>query len=147
MFIFKAMSFLWPFMKEMVLGEKTVKESLKNNKFKVLFLIVSIVSVGYSLYITPVLYEITQELLITTKKYEALKKVPPKTFIVTKPTLIADGTIPKCEIVKDIVKPNVSIMASNEPVVFKRYKRKRPPVFDVKHHMSKLKEKSETEDQ
>jgi len=44
MWIIKLISFIWPFLKEMILGDKTVTETVRANKLKTLFVFMGVLS-------------------------------------------------------------------------------------------------------
>lgn len=75
MWILKVLAFLWPFIKEMVLGDKTLKEAIQDNKKKVAFAIFVLCSVGFNFFLMVRLVAISQ-------KYLELEKLHPTTAVV-----------------------------------------------------------------
>lgn len=65
--------FLWPFLKEMVLGDKTLTQALRTNKLRLLLLFAIIGSLGMNIWLTPRLFDISTQyiqLKIDHKKLE-----------------------------------------------------------------------------
>lgn len=75
MWIFKVLAWLWPFIKEMVLGDKTFKEALDDNKKKVLLIILIFVSLGLNLFLVPRVVVISSNFLALEKENEKNKKL------------------------------------------------------------------------
>lgn len=70
---FKLISFLFPFIKEMVLGEKTVRDALKTNKMKVVVLVIIMLSFILNVYFLPKLIRISADYVRLERKYKALE--------------------------------------------------------------------------
>lgn len=74
MLLFKTLRFLWPFLKEMVLGNKTLKEALKTNFWRVVLLAAIVVSVALNFFTIPRLLEISYAQVELKRKHSALLK-------------------------------------------------------------------------
>lgn len=72
--MWKAVVFFWPFVKEMLLGDKTFGQALKTNKFKTLFAVLIMLSFAMNILAVPRLFVITNEYLALSKKYQELVK-------------------------------------------------------------------------
>lgn len=72
--LLKVLRFLWPFVKEMILGEKTLKQAIKSNKIKVLCLFMVFLSLALNFFTIPKLILITKNHLEYVKKYTPVKK-------------------------------------------------------------------------
>lgn len=70
---FKLISFLFPFLREMVLGEKTVREALKTNKMRVVMLgLILLVFFGFA-FTLPKLIRISADYVMLERKYNTLE--------------------------------------------------------------------------
>jgi hypothetical protein len=69
MVVFKVFILLWPFIKEMVLGDKSLMHALRNNKKKVLFILTIFMSIGLNFIVTYKLVELSKDYLALTNKY------------------------------------------------------------------------------
>lgn len=70
----KVAIFIWPFLKEMLLGETTVKEAVQNNKIRVLAIGVIFLSLALNFFTVPRLVTITNEHLGMVRSAAALEK-------------------------------------------------------------------------
>jgi uncharacterized protein YueI len=70
MWIFKILTFLWPFIKELVLGEKTVRQAIKSNRWKLVLTIVICISFVVNLLAVPRLVVMANDYVKLNKKYE-----------------------------------------------------------------------------
>ena len=68
----KVLRFLWPFIREMVLGEKTLKQAVKTNKGRVFIIGVIFASFVTNFYIIPKVWSISSDYLELKKNYEIL---------------------------------------------------------------------------
>ncbi len=66
--VFKSISFLWPFISEMILGKKTFKESLSTNKKRVFFLLLVFGSLGMNVFLFPKVIAISKDYIDLDKK-------------------------------------------------------------------------------
>lgn len=71
MLVFKAIAFFWPFLKEMILGEKTIRESLKSHKGRLLLIGVILASFGLNAFTIPKLIKISAAHVELQRKYAA----------------------------------------------------------------------------
>lgn len=70
---FKLISFLFPFLKEMMLGEKTVREAFKTNKMRVVMLgLILLVFFGFAVTV-PKLIRISADYVMLERKYHTLE--------------------------------------------------------------------------
>lgn len=74
MLLFKTLRFLWPFLKEMILGDKTLKEALKTNFWRVLLIVGIIVSIALNFFTIPRLLEISYAHVELKRKHSLLIK-------------------------------------------------------------------------
>ena len=77
MLVLKAITFFWPFLKEMILGEKTLKESLKTHKGRVLLIGVILFSIALNFFAIPKLVAISREHIELRKKYKEMTEPAP----------------------------------------------------------------------
>ncbi len=68
----KVLRFLWPFIREMVLGEKTLKQAVKTNKGRVFIIGVIFASFVTNFYIIPKVWSISSDYIELKKNYDAL---------------------------------------------------------------------------
>jgi hypothetical protein len=62
--------FIWPFLKEMILGDRTLKEAVKSNKIRVLTIGIIFLSLALNFFAFPRLVSITKQHLELAKKYK-----------------------------------------------------------------------------
>ena len=91
MWLIKTLSFLWPFIKEMVFGNKTVAESVKANKIKSLFFFVAVLSLVLNLILFQRLIVIGKDHIDFVKE---MKTKEESTIPIT-PPVIPEKEIPK----------------------------------------------------
>ena len=70
----KAIRFLWPFLKEMFLGGKSLSEALRLHLWRSLFVVLFLASVGANCFVWPRLVEISYSHVELKRKYEALRQ-------------------------------------------------------------------------
>lgn len=63
---------LWPFLKEMVLGDKTLSEAIKTNKMRVLLLFLILGSFAMNLFVVPRVYDISSQYVELEKEHKKL---------------------------------------------------------------------------
>lgn len=68
----KVLRFLWPFVREMVLGEKTLPEAVKTNKGRVFIIGLIFASFVTNLYIIPKVWSISSDYIELKKTHDAL---------------------------------------------------------------------------
>jgi len=61
--ILKLLQALWPFIKELILGEKTMKEAIKSNKVKIALMILIFSSFIVNMLAVPRLYNVSKQYL------------------------------------------------------------------------------------
>jgi hypothetical protein len=116
MLIFRIIGFLWPFLKEMILGDKTLKEALKSHKGRVLLIAGIILSVCINFFAIPRLVDISSKYVLLKREYESLQwdmkemiKPPPADAVgPAKPAVPVAPVAPPLEIpqpVKPEIKP------------------------------------------
>jgi hypothetical protein len=69
----KILTFLWPFVKELTLGDKTLIEALKTNKKKVFFAALVMLSFAINIFVVPKLVAISNNHVILQREHDALK--------------------------------------------------------------------------
>lgn len=72
---FKILTFMWPFVKEMLLEDKTVIEAFKTNKKKVLLAAVVMLSFAINAFVIPRLITISKNHVILQREHEKLVAV------------------------------------------------------------------------
>jgi hypothetical protein len=72
--IFKILLFIWPFIKEMVLGKKTMKEAIKDNKRKVAIAFVIVASLGLNMVTLTRLWTLSAQYVDLQKRYTFVDK-------------------------------------------------------------------------
>lgn len=70
----KAVVFIWPFLKELLLGERTLKEAVRSNKVRLITIGVILLSVALNFFLLPRLVTITRDHLELMKKYKEVTK-------------------------------------------------------------------------
>lgn len=91
MLVVKTIRFLWPFLKEMILGDKTVRQALRTNLGRVLLIAVILLSIVANFFTIPRLLEISYAQVELKRRYEAqsqLCKLPAKP---SAPVLVDSG--------------------------------------------------------
>lgn len=69
MLTFKAITFFWPFLKEMILGESSMKDALKSHKGRVLLIGVILLSIVLNVFTIPRLIAISAAHVELQRKY------------------------------------------------------------------------------
>lgn len=64
------LKFLWPFLKEMVLGDKTMGQAIKTNKMRVLLLFLILGSFATNIVVVPRTYEISAQYLDLEREHK-----------------------------------------------------------------------------
>jgi hypothetical protein len=78
MFLVKTLAFIWPFLKEMFLGDKTLKEAIKTNKMRVVIAVGILLSIAFNFVALPRLVTLTYDYVNLKRKHdELLKGLPP----------------------------------------------------------------------
>jgi hypothetical protein len=70
----KIISFLWPFLKEVILGDRTIREALRHHVGRILLIGLILLSVGLNFLTVPKLLSISYEYIELKRKYEQLSK-------------------------------------------------------------------------
>lgn len=117
MSLVKILMFIWPFIKEMVLGDRSVGEAARENKMKLLLTVVLTASIGLNIFSVHRLWTLSQQYLDLRKEYATLDAKYKK--------LTSVEPIPKAL----PAKPKVVEVAREEPAVPK--KQKKPKVKKV----------------
>lgn len=76
---FKILAMIWPFVREMFFGNKNLRQILKENKFRVVVLVILTSSMGLNYFLSHRVVLISRDYLELKEKYQALegaKKVP-----------------------------------------------------------------------
>lgn len=63
---------LWPFLKEMLLGDKTLSEAIKTNKMRVLLLFLILGSFAMNLFVVPRVFDISSQYVELEKEHKKL---------------------------------------------------------------------------
>lgn len=74
----KTIAFIWPFLKEMVLGSKSLSEAMKTNKLRVAFIAMIVLSIGMNFFTVT-------RLVVVSLDYIKLKREHEKVVGVTRP--------------------------------------------------------------
>jgi hypothetical protein len=82
---FKILTMLWPFIKEMLFGQKTVRQILQEHRGTVAVMVVIAALLAANLFITNRLVVISHDYLLLQKKYKTLEENQPKTLVVQVP--------------------------------------------------------------
>lgn len=67
--VFKAAVFFWPFIREFILGDVTMKDAIKNNKFKFFVACTIVFSFVLNLFMIERLWTISSNYLVLKEKY------------------------------------------------------------------------------
>lgn len=73
MSFFKLLPFIWPFVKELMLGDKTIIEAFKDNKKKVFMTAVIMLSFAINIFVIPKLLAISSQHVILQREHEQLQ--------------------------------------------------------------------------
>lgn len=114
MWIIKFLVFLWPFVKEMVLGEKTLKQAMSDNKRRVLLMIVILASIGLNLFSISRLVTLSSKYLKLQDDYLTLQRAKP---VPTTPSVKhTEPVMPVTSVpIPTISKEEVSVVAAKPP--------------------------------
>lgn len=74
MLFVKTIRFLWPFLKEMFLGDKTLKEALRSHLGRVLIIALFLISLGLNFVLVPRLLEISYAHVALKRDHVQLQK-------------------------------------------------------------------------
>jgi hypothetical protein len=74
MLAWKTVTLLWPFLKELFLGKKTLREALKTNKGRVFVILGIIGSVILNVWLVPNIVRISADYVDLKHRYDDLKK-------------------------------------------------------------------------
>lgn len=85
MLMWRTITLLWPFLKELFLGKKTLREALKTNKGRVLLIGAIIGSVVMNIWLVPNIVRISADYVELKHKYDDLKTVPEAPPVVVPP--------------------------------------------------------------
>lgn len=69
---FKLIAFLFPFVKEMILGEKTIREAIRTNKMRVFLIGLILLSFFLNIVFIPKLVKISADYVILDRKYKEM---------------------------------------------------------------------------
>lgn len=107
---FKILTMLWPFIKEMLFGQKTMRQILKEHKGTVAATIIVAAVVVTNLFIFNRLIVISNDYLTLQKKYAVLEKAHAKAIVVQAPRPVMKPppavTAPAMMPVAPVAKPN-----------------------------------------
>ena len=137
-FFFKLLPYIWPFLKDMILGRKTMLEALRDNKKKVLLVVIVIFSLGLNFFMVPRTTRMAIDYLALDKKYKELQTQCVATPGTLKHT-ISQGTevkLPLPELPKmEIPKPELVQLKNPSKPVKKKYVAviEHPSTDDVKN--------------
>ena len=70
---FKLLPFIWPFVKELILGDKTMIEAFKTNKKKVMLVAVIMFSFALNIFLVPKLVAISSAHVVLQREHEELQ--------------------------------------------------------------------------
>jgi len=113
MLVFKILSMLWPFIKEMLFGQKTMAQILKEHKGLVAVGLISGMLLVTNVFLMKRIVVISHDYITLRKKYETLVNAPP--------TLIA------APVVQPTAVPAVTYVPPKvEPTATKPHKTKKP---------------------
>lgn len=73
MSFFKLLTYIWPFVKELMLGDKTLVEAFKTNKKKVFMTVIIMLSFAINIFIIPKLLTISGQHVILQREHEKLR--------------------------------------------------------------------------
>ncbi len=116
MLAIKILSFLWPFIKEMVLGKHTLIEAIRKNAKRFFFMSAFFASIGLNILMIPRLVQISNDYINLNKKYEAILKKNEilNTQAFPKPDKKPD--VPAVGTVKEPDKPTGTVVEIHRPV-------------------------------
>lgn len=73
MLFLKILSMLWPFIKEVALGDKTVMETFRTNKMKFVGIAIIVASLGLNYFAVSKIITISRDHIALMKKYKAME--------------------------------------------------------------------------
>lgn len=115
---------LWPFLKEMLLDDKTIPEAMSKNKLRLIVVFFIIGSVILNFFTVPRLVHISAEFVALKKKYESTPPVTANLAIVKKPVAVPPP--------RPAPVPTQPVLQSHPPVKRHRRRTKRQrPIADT----------------
>lgn len=82
----KVVIFIWPFLKEMFLGDQSVREAVENNKIRVLAIGIICLSIALNFFTVPKVVAISKSYMELAKQKEQLeKKLKEKEICIVRP--------------------------------------------------------------
>lgn len=119
MLMWRTITLLWPFLKELFLGKKTLREALKTNKGRVAIIIGIIGSVVLNIWLVPNIVRISTDYVELKHKYDDIKANQDDRPPVLQPTPPPDkkyGTLVQPDKVADAL-PAAARSPASAPVV------------------------------
>lgn len=102
---FKLLAYLLPFLREMLLGDKTIKYALKTNKIRLLVFFFFVACAAWTIYSIPNFLRVTYDLVTLRAEYTALEK---KKGMLPNPAPSGGKTV--------VSEPHVELVKPSKPV-------------------------------
>jgi hypothetical protein len=91
----KTILFIWPFLKEMVLGNKSLAEAVKTNKLRVLFMALIVLSIGMNFFTVTRLVGLSLDYVTLKREHEkAIGVIRPKKPVEAVPVPVEPAIVP-----------------------------------------------------
>lgn len=146
---YKLISLLFPFVKEMVLGEKTLREALKTNKMRVFLIFLIMFSFFCNIFFIPKLIRVSTDWVILEKKYKELqheKQIcpePPKPSVEHKRVIVEKPSVPiPASEPESVPSPVPDATTPDDTPVDHPYHRPSRPIQRQPHHATPTREAS-----
>lgn len=127
----KMMPYLWPFIREMIFGKKSIWSAFRDNKKKVLFAVLVVFSIGLNFVLVPRSVQLSIQYVNLERKYIELQKASSTKHptssnvevkanekdpnVVSQPTKVADAKPPGKD-KKETQPPSISDAASSDHI-------------------------------
>ena len=123
MLVFKILTMLWPFIKEMLFGQKTVAQILKEHKGLVVVVVITGLLLMTNMFLMKRIVAISHDYITLQKKYAQLESAQNHPVLVAKPTQVT-AKPPAVETLPTMVKgPSVAKKPPKRKVVKKETKK------------------------
>jgi hypothetical protein len=76
---FKLVAFIFPFIREMILGEKSLREAVKTNKMRVFVIFLIMLSIFMNFFFLPKLVRVSADYVMLEHQYQTLEQQHPST--------------------------------------------------------------------
>lgn len=148
-FFIKLLPYVWPFVREMVLGKKTIMEAIREHKKKVAFLMLIVFSFGTNFFTVTRLVTMSVDHLALDKKYKELESKYKEVLSSPRHT-IANGAevqapVKQPEVIPDSTEPVPKVDRHHKPKVTANTTRRGSYAEQLRMDLDKIKQREESE--